>query len=414
MTRVAATKIREPGRARLDVTLSTHPNEACLVLYLFVLPLNTESLAFPAFTMIKIALGVLAAFTAVISVMQGPQPRGAHAWERFGLVGWSAYLYVGVLVAASLRSLPLRRHELLIQFLIGTVALIVAERCRRGSALRILLTVSVGHLVLASLLGKRAPSTVGIERLTGASHAITLGFESGILLLWALSCLGRRHRHTGWLGLLIALAGYTLFASFSRTALIGTAVAVLVLWALRSRAPTVAGTVVRLLVGSLGVVAMLLLFGGRLLSYLQGRDTSDFSTASGRTAIWSNVWAYRNEYLVHGFGFGVLQSADGPDVDLYRATTGLPMEDSFLNALVMAGILGALLFSLLLLGVLMRSLMAARRHKAEFPACAAVLLLVFAVFSEDPSGPGIEWYWLLVIWTLVCRTPDLRGRSPGP
>lgn len=407
-----ATSVRSPSaRPWTDAIASVRPSEAFLICFLFVLPINTEAIAFPAFTQIKIGLGGLAAFSATLAFISARKNASGRDYLRAQVVGWLPYLYVSVLILATLRPLPGRRYELLLEFLVGTAALIIAERCRRGSALKILLVVSVGHLVFAVVSGDRAPSTLGFERLTGASHAITLGFESGMVLLWTVSQLKRWRDQKFLLSALLFLSLYTWYSAFSRTALIGTSAALVLLWVFSAKVRTPAATVVRLVAASMAVASVLYLLGGALFREVTGDNPAGFASATGRTSIWSNVWAFRNDFIIRGFGFGVLQDMDGPDTQIYRATEGLPVENAVLNSVMMAGVLGGLLYTLIIVNLLVRAVSMIRHGESAFPLAASVLLITDTMFSVAASEAGIEWYWLLAILTVVHVPPPNLQRQ---
>jgi hypothetical protein len=302
--------------------------------------------------------------------------------------------------------LPLARYQLFAIFPLAILGFYVTERFRPGGWLRIVYAVSVGHLILAVATGSTRLAFGGVSRLEAGTSAVLLGFESALVMVVSLwFVLRRRSAFVNFC--VFDLAGYCLFAAFSRAAfvslLIGSGL-VFVFWG--------RGKFLRLLVASVAGMLSYSVILPKLINFLGANDVESLYGASGRYHIWSNALTYFDEWF-RGYGFTALYDNTGPDAELKLATFDLPLENTLLEALFMAGLIGAALWLWLYwrsIQVLWREREASRGLSLAMLAC----LSVSAFYSVGLSGVSFDWWWLLAAFSfagLIQATPPRQPTS---
>lgn len=372
------------------------PHEAVLVAHGAVWTLDDSDSPWPALTADSTRIGLTLAAAAVLAFWWLARV-GAF---RFTPAARSAVvplaLFTAYLAATTFtRDLPSDRYQLFLQLLLVVGGFLICEGTRAGSWVDICYRIGVVHLLLAVADGRTQPVYEGMERLAGITHPVLLGFEASLVLI--VGAARYRHRIGRWPRLSLAVAvfaGYVLYATFSRTALISVTVAVVLALALRQGR----GRAVRFvtIVGAAGVVGVL--FYQRAVDFLVGPDPAALETGSGRYNIWAAILDRSWEWWTFGYGFQALRDGTGPDRMTYLAAYGLPAENAPLQVALMGGV-GALALWLWLAWRAARAALGGYRAASVLTVALLVVLLFNAVYSVGLSGASTDFRWLLAAFS---------------
>lgn len=276
--------------------------------------------------------------------------------------------------------------------------LIIVESLSPGSAVRCIRRAAVAHVVLALLLW----GGPGI-RADGGSHPITIGFAAGLLVFLSVShwTLGRGDPFIRGAALLLGTAG--LYAAFSRSAMIPSIMAVAAWSTLR---PGLFRPV-----RVMAATAMGLAFGSDawqiIVQALSRNDVQGFYAGTGRTVIWARVWSIREIYISHGIGLSNIDGSSVPGAQLLSGSLNLPTENSFLQALINAGAIGAILWCILV-GACLTAI--ARGPWPGFTRLGLIALIAGGcIFNAGFSGSGFGWPMMI---GLAASATNLSRSAP--
>lgn len=368
------------------------PHEVALIALGFLMPLGSETRpAFLADQRLKAIVAVLVVGTCGLAMVWMRSERPSRPGSRVRAAMWPLSAYVALVTVATVtRDLPAVRYQLFALMPVAVLGFLTAETYRHGAWLDIAYRASVLSLLLAALLGTRQLDLygTGVARLGGASHPVFLGFESCLVGLVAWQRFRSARRRAAPL-FVLALAAYTLVASFSRTALIALTMALAAQFvATRSRNRVFSASVV--IVGAVISYQTVL---PAALHILRGQQAT-LTNATGRTDIWQRLVDYNHAWW-RGFGFFPLHDAHGPDADLWVINQGLPAENAALNVVLMAGLFGLAAW----LWLTLRAFYAVRR--STLGVGLVVVLLAFAATGSGLSGTSFDWWWLLALFSLA-------------
>lgn len=366
-----------------------------LLLFLIFLPLNSNALGAVVGVGKPVTMALLLGALVLDALYRANQPSPRRPWPGSG--GWAVLAaYAGVIAASmALHSFSIDAWVEYLALPLGLFALWVSERTRAGSFVSALLLASTAHLVIAIVTNIRAVGTSGANRLTGGSHPITIGVESGLILVYAVAILLSGRRRV--LGIVLALlSGYVMIESMSRTAVLATLVALTALVVAHRRGEVRSRLVVLLGLAPLAVSFLL----DDLLRVLAGdAGLQSLLSVTGRTRIWAQVLADFPNHAAVGYGWAPLHGPDGPDAQLYLATGGLSAENSFFAALLMAGVAGLVLFVFIVVRAMFAALTAP--HVATgFGVAGATICFAVALVGDGSSGLNYQWWWLLGLFSL--------------
>ena len=387
-TAAPARASRTPSRTRIEL------HEWVLAALAFVMPLGPGTKpAFLGSSTLTLGFAALAAYLlwSLVLLSGGRLPRHARSL----LV--PLVLYVVVTGAASLRfHLPGVRYEMFALMALAVAAYLICERHRPGSWLRITYRASVAGLVLAVVEGHRTVADTGVNRLTGTNSAIFLGFQASLVLIVAyMHVRGTGGRGRLWPLLAMALGAYVLVESFSRTALISTALAAAVIFFFSGRQ----SRLVRGLVLAAMLLVVMLVAVPVVIRYLGANHSETVFEASGRVNIWPRLLHHDTEPWA-GYGFGTLHDSLGPDQRLLYLNGGLQSENAALQAFLMGGFLAAALWLWVAVRVL-RSLWSVRSRAGGVALGVAVVIALNAMASSALSGIAVDFWWLLAAASLA-------------
>jgi O-antigen ligase len=301
------------------------------------------------------------------------------------------YLTWVIGVGLAFYHLPVQRHELALQAAFVVAVCVVLDRLRLGGMFVASYWASVALLVIGIGSGASTPWQDGSDRASAGMHPITLGLTAAFVLISSLIML-RRDRSRRFLCLAVcALAVTALFLSFSRTALVLTALALFVLWMAKIDRFTIA----RYLLGLWCAIAAAVLIPGKIIDFLAQGDPQNLASGTGRTVIWARVWDFRPDFQLHGYGFAALNDMGGPDLALLTANRGENAENALLQAFVMGGYVGAALW-LLAIGYIVVFCLRAGRPRGEMVALL-VTVLGGGLTVHSLSGFGHPWTLLLAL-----------------
>lgn len=364
-----------------------YPHEWALALLGFVMPLGaTTQLAFLASGGVRIAAASLAAFFLCIAMLKLKDSQPLSKAVRFGLP--AVIVYMAVISIATLRDdLPGIRYQLFALFPLAVLGFYITERFRPGGWLRIVYIISVGHLVLAVTTGSTRIAFGGAQRLEAGTSGVLLGFESVIVLVVAFWFI--RQRRARFMNLCVmALAGYCLFAAFSRAAFLSMMLSACIVFVFWGR-----GKFLRFIVAAVAATLSYSVVLPKLISFLSVNDVESLYGASGRYRIWGNALEVFDEWF-RGYGFTAMYDQEGPDAGLKAATFNLPLENTPLQALYMAGIIGVILWAWMYWR-LVRVLWSVRVASGGVSLALLATLTVAAFYSVGLSGVSFDWWWLL-------------------
>lgn len=368
---------------------------AVLVLFLIFLPLNSNALGAVVGVGKPVTMALLLGALVLDGLYPANQPSARRPWP--GSAGWAMLAAYAAVIAASM-TLHSSSVDAWVQYLalpLGLLALWVSERTRAGSFVSALLLASTAHLVIAIITNIRAVGTSGASRLTGGSHPITIGVESGLILVFAVAILLSGRRLV--LGAaLVLLSGYVMVESLSRTAILATLVALAALMVAHRRGEM--GPRLIVLLGLAPLVASFLF--DDLLRVLQGdADIQSLLSVTGRTRIWAHILADLPNHAAVGYGWAPLHGPGGPEARLFLATGGLAAENSYFAALLMAGVAGLVLF-VLIVARAMRAALSNPHVATGFGVAGATICFAVALVGDGSSGLNSQWWWLLGLFSV--------------
>ncbi|MGM7777508.1 O-antigen ligase family protein [Arthrobacter sp. KNU-44] len=381
-----------------------YPHEWALAVLGFVMPLGAATQpAFLASPTFRTWAAVLAAFLLCLSLLKLTKDHALSSSARYAIPPLIVYMIV-VGIATARGDLPSVRYQLFALFPLAVFGFYVSERFRPGSWLRIVYAASVGHLIMAVATGSTRMAFGGVSRLEAGTSAVLLGFEASLIVVLSLWFISRR-RYVFVNVCVFVLAGYCLFAAFSRAAfvslLIGSGL-VFVFWG--------RGKVLRFLIAGIAGTLSYSVILPKLIDFLGANDLESLYGASGRYRIWGSALTYFNQWF-RGYGFTALYDNTGPDAGLKLATFDLPLENSLLEALFMAGIVGAALW-LWLFWRSIRVLWRVREASGGLSLAMLACLSVSAFYSVGLSGVSYDWWWLLAAFSFAGLVQETPPRQP--
>jgi O-antigen ligase len=316
------------------------------------------------------------------------------------------YLTWVIGVGLALYHLPVQRDQLALQAVFVVVVCVLLDRLRVGGMFVAAYWASAVLLVIGVVSGASSPWQGDSARASAGMHPITLGLTAAFVLV--SSAIVFRGRSLALRLVVSALAGLALLLSFSRTAIVLTAVAVFVLWMSKIDRYVVARYLLGLWLALVGVV----LIPGKIVSFLAQGDPNSLTSGTGRTVIWARIWAFRSEFQAHGYGFAALNDVNGPDLALQVANRGENAENALLQAFVMGGYVGAALW-LLAIGYLVVFCLRGTGRRGEMVALL-VTVLGGALTVHSLSGFGHPWTLLLAMLSFaMVRRRDPSGGVSG-
>jgi exopolysaccharide production protein ExoQ len=284
-----------------------------------------------------------------------------------------------------------------------------------GWAFAVIMVLSVVFVAVKPAVGISGPPHPGAWRGV-FSHKNGLG-QTMLLALITFGVLGATSRRRGWpIALAIGAAGL-LVLSTSKTPLAVAAVLVIVgllVWAMH-RHPDRAGYL-----GALAVIAALaapfvVFVVLEPVLTLLGRDL----TLTGRTDIWRLVWGAIQQRPLLGYGYsGFWTATMGPVLDIwFVAGWQVPnAHQGFLDLLLAFGAVGLLLYALLLLRTMIRTLRLVRRGDpwgALWSICVLTLFLIYG-FVESNIMEQNKLSWVLFVALAAYAGRPERSRLGRP
>ena len=302
--------------------------------------------------------------------------------------------------------------EILLAGLISLEISRYSNALERVEALRriILFTISalsvvtvVGYLLHISAFVQQRPGL--ITRTTAQSPFLSgngLGYVASALFLVVFADWQARRIATGSAMRQMAFAVALFSLSASRTSFVILIFTVLLVIFRRSR---VAAGLSALL---LGVAAFTL--RQVLLSGLQGhQSTSDFTTLSGRTVLWSTALRQFKSYPLLGVGGGIGGKTVIKNIGNYYLQTVSSLHNGFLELLMGLGAIGLILGVYMLLLVTVRAWRAWRVHP-EYSS--TYVLIVHAWFTTIMSTGVLGWMgYEMAFFMVILTNVDLLRRQ---
>lgn len=298
----------------------------------------------------------------------------------------------------------------------------LATAFETGELAAILAWVLAAVLLLSIAFAKLKPA-YGLDHIRGDAWrgVFTTKNELGrVAVLGVAVWLVRAITLRGHLGVSLALAGASLYAlerseSKTGTLVLGLLVVFLaVLPALRAH--------YSIAYPSAAVLAGLGVFGG---SWLVGHSDAALmslggdSTFTGRSEIWSAVWAMISAQPWLGYGFGAFwRGFDGPSGQVWATIGATPphSHNGVLDLWLDLGLAGVLLFAgsfLVTAARAARALRGAWSLEAIFPASVLAFLVLFNL-SESTLLRQHSIFWVLYVATAVRLAAERRAPVAAP
>jgi hypothetical protein len=266
---------------------------------------------------------------------------------------------------------------------------------------RICLWIVLGSVIVGALIAPGLAFSVG-GRLTGVLWpvpATQVGHYAAVLfgttvILWMCHIISGRHAATG-----VAVATAALIGTHTRTALLGAllgvalAAASLFLGHARARKFSVS-TLLLAMVGTL-------LFAPQIITWLaRGQSASEASKLTGRTDVWSDVFAAPRPLLEQFLGSGLSN----------KSFDGLAIDSNWVASYVDQGWFGMLIQASLLVLLL---LMAVTHVRGPRRAIALFLVIYCTVASVTETGLGDASPYLLdlAVAASLLASPPSTGRA---
>ena len=384
--------------SRPRLSLAPTLAECVAAVALVVQPINsTGPLSDYVTPTVKAVTAILALAVALVTLLVRSD-RSALGRGYLGAIALlGLYLAWPIAVGILFYSLPSQRHMLALQAVFVVAICVLLDRLRPGGMFVASYWASVVLLVIGVGSGASTPWQGGDVRASAGMHPITLGLTAAFVLISSIVVL--RHRRLLLRLIVSSLAVIALLLSFSRTAIVLTAFAVFVLWMSKVDRYAVA----RYLLGLWLVVAGVILVPGQIIGFLAKGDPESLASGTGRTTIWLRIWDFRSNFQVHGYGFAALNDMNGPDLSLLVANRGSNAENALLQAFVMGGWIGAVLW-IVAIGYVIVFCLHAVRPRGEIVALL-VTVLGGALTVHSLSGFGHPWTLLLATlsFALACR-----------
>jgi O-antigen ligase len=284
------------------------------------------------------------------------------------------------------------------------VGLLLAARSDRDEIFelvcRVLAVVLLVSVVVAGLL-----PAYGLDHLRGDAWRGVFDTKNELgriasltAVLWLLRALGRPRRAVSF-GV-VAVAAVVIDRSGSRTSLvvvIALGLLVAALPGLRSPGELMVASCAFLAAGIGSVVYWLLEHPGSVLAEL-----GSGSTLTGRTAIWSAVWAMIKRHFWFGYGYsGFWRGASGPSAVVWSVVGSTPphSHNGFLDTWVDLGALGLLLVVSSLGVTFVRAWVVMRRPGSVLMAWPLVLVVFLLLFNLTESALVVRnsLFWILYV-----------------
>jgi len=383
---------------------------------------NTQAVSGNADPFVLLEVGTYAAVALFLYVKFRPRPR-LHRTSRLVLLG---YAYAAVLVLSALYA----PYVALAMVRAGQVAVAVALfRCvalhtdphtphRIAHAYAVLIAASVVFGVLVPF--PRPP--LQQERFTwlyvhpvqaGEMLAIATVVLAAYLLTGGLPRNGPHWRPGAYL-FLLAICGGALLATRTRGAVLGAAVGIAVLLWTRWRGVRKFELAI---VGSVALAVVLVSSSDAIEAYFaRGESAERLATLNSRTELWAQAFDAFAEHPLYGWGLTATRG-------LFLKTMGLGGgHNALINLLVDTGILGAVAWLALLVGILVAAYRLTRRKdepRVDGMLVSAVLLGMMAnsIFTESlgaPANAAFTWLYLLLAWVLQARAQAGRLDASAP
>lgn len=373
-----------------------------------VLPLSGETRpVFLGSTALKQVVLLLACFLIAMSLLYRQENNVDNNSDKaIRRIHGMVILYVIVVsILTMTRTIPSGRIQLFATFILSVLSYFVVERQAKGRFVLILYVAALFHLSVSVIFDVRSSQFGNGDRLTGGFTPVFLGFEASMVLWLSLYCLldvkSLRRRIVSWFS--IVLACYVLIESYSRAALIAVFIGILLILVVRT-SPRFR-LIISCLVGF--VLSVTIVLYSKFLLDLLNADADGLVDASGRTDIWSRIFSASPD-LLRGYGFGALRDGLGPDMHIFQATRGFPAENAYLQALLVSGVIGSILFTAILMSIIFLLASRSRGARQGIFLAVAVTLFVNSVYSVGISGQTAQWWWLLGCIGLVDRI-EYRG-----
>jgi hypothetical protein len=114
--------------------------------------------------------------------------------------------------------------------------------------------------------------------------------------------------------------------------------------------------------------------------------------------MWARLLDVRSLYEAHGYGFGALNDLNGPDFNILLANFGQNAENALLQAFIMGGYPGAILWLVGVVLVLVHALRHTPRLSDTVALAVPVVGCALSVYSL--AGFGHPWTLLLALVSL--------------
>ena len=319
-----------------------------------------------------------------------------------GLLGWSMLFYISLALASpvwaedpSYPSLTVRRSGVLLLLFLGALATVARFSRIQAVALAVCvcsLTLVIS-LVVEISIGNFHPLD-GTWRFSGMIHPVIQGWNCGLLAIASLALSAASPRSRGRLIFLALTAFLFLSLTRSRTPLVTTILATVVLGCLMSiRMRKLIFILTYALAVCAGCVWLALLVLGANLDRTalnvaamgRGHDTeSSLSTFTGRQELWDQELSYARTRPVLGFGYNAFLNASNlPAVSSAAGWAPTSAHSGYIGTLVGLGYVGVSSLVIVLVLALKRSLSQARGSPSAAFAAAVMIWLCCNLFFES-------------------------------
>ena len=271
-----------------------------------------------------------------------------------------------------------------------------------GTVLTVLAPLAAGGLAGLS-------TRYGIDELLDPN---TIGFHTAVAFLFTFAWI--RSGVSGGLDWLLALFfAVSLLLTFSKTALVGAAAGVALLWTLSG----VREKPARMGAQAIAIMIPLLLLWNRLTGettvYLE--SPGDPSTLSGRIPLWQIVLNLSGQYPWFGYGYGTFREVIRP----YSGIWGIEIvhaHNAYLTALLQTGYVGAALTVIVALAVLGQAFRLAkhRRNDAVRLWIGLAALVLIRSLTEGTFGAGGFEFGLLAALGMLGEQIAVEGDDHVP
>jgi exopolysaccharide production protein ExoQ len=335
-----------------------------------------------------------------------------YTWASIGAVGYQfAFAIIGVTIALTRDTIQIVRAF--------------------GDCLRIVLAASLAMEVFSGLiidtavpgLGIQGNLAVGgpIQGLVGSRNAMGLVALIAIVT-FAVEYRTRSVRRGLAIGSLVA-AGFTVLFTQSPVVTVVTVVVVAAMGtiALLRRSTPERRIVIQSVLAVVVVVGTLIAYlaRGQVVATLNAASESEY-----RIDLWRRLGALVQQHLIEGWGWIGAWDTDIVPFSLIRNARG-GQHGSALNGFVdvafQLGIVGLLLFAVLLGLAFVRSwILASRQHSSAVVWCALVLVALVALsLAESATLTDVGWMILVIASVTAARQLSWRGRfaswrAPSP